>query len=90
MMAHCARISLVTTYHTTSIESKTLNCCPAEGAVIWATLALTAGVISDSRATVEMIRAFEVNRILYREYFVCEKLVGLGETKDANAGDYKY
>ena len=31
--------------------------------------ALTTGVISDSRATVEMIKVFEVNHIVYREYF---------------------
>ena len=36
--------------------------------MISATSAAT-GVISDSRATVETIRAFEVNRIVYREYF---------------------
>jgi hypothetical protein len=51
-----------------------------------ATAALTTGVISDSRATtVETIKAFEVNRIVYREYFrggfVGEKWVGLGEER---------
>ena len=39
------------------------------GVVNAATVALTTGVISDSRATVEMIKVFEVNRIVYREYF---------------------
>lgn len=29
---------------------------------------MTTGAISDSRATVEMIKAFEVNRIVYRKY----------------------
>ena len=58
------------TYHVTSTRPKALNCCPAAGVVITATLALTAGVISDSRATVETIKALEVNRIVYREY--CE------------------
>jgi hypothetical protein len=61
--------SLFTTYHVTSTESWTLNVCPDAGFVIWATSALTPGVISDSRATVETIKAFEVNRIVYREYF---------------------
>jgi len=40
--------------------------------------ALTTGVISDSRATVETIKAFEVNRIVYREYFeveLCARMV---------------
>jgi len=41
--------------------------------------ASTTGVISDSRATAETMKAFEVNRIVYRGYFVCEELVGLGE-----------
>jgi hypothetical protein len=77
--------SLFTTYHVTSTESWTLNVCPDAGFVIWATSesALTPGVISDSRATVETIKAFEVNRIVYREYFEGgfegEKWVRLGE-----------
>ena len=57
------------TYHLTVIESKTILVSPAAGVVITATSALTDGVISDSKATVETIKAFEVNRIVYREYF---------------------
>ena len=54
------------TYHVTSTRPEAFKCCPAAGVVITATLALTAGVISDSRATVEKIKALEVNRIVYR------------------------
>ena len=61
--------SLFTTYHITSIESKALTVCPDEGVVIWTASSLTTGVISDNRATVETIKAFEVNRIVYSEYF---------------------
>jgi hypothetical protein len=45
-----------------------LTVCPDVGVVISATAALTPGVISDSRATVETIKAFEVNRIVYGGY----------------------
>ena len=34
--------------------------------------ALTTGVISDSRATVETIKTFEVNRMAYRNYFAVD------------------
>ncbi len=37
--------------------------------MIWTASSLTTGVISDNRATVETIKAFEVNRIVYSEYF---------------------
>jgi len=55
-----------------------------------ATAALTTGVISDSRATVETIKAFEVNRIVYREYFELDMWARNGldlVKKVANAGD---
>jgi len=68
--------------------------CQAEGVLNTATLtALTPGVISDSRATVETIKAFEVNRILYREYVEVDVWArnGLDLTKkEAKAGDFKY
>ena len=58
-MAHCLGFSLFNTYHVTTIESKTLTLWPAAGDVITAVgsgvAALTPGVISDSRATVETI-----------------------------------
>ena len=52
-----------------------------------ATAALTTGVISDSRATVETIKAFEVNRIVYKEYFEVD-LWARNELDLANAGDF--
>ena len=74
-------LSLFATYHVISIESKACTVCPVAGFVTVTSLsAWTSGVMSDSRATVETIKAFEVNRILWREYFeVGEKWVGLGE-----------
>ena len=81
------------TYHVTSTRSKALKCCPAAGVVITATLALTAGAISDSRATVETIRAFEANRIVYREYFEVDlraiKPEGIGWTLGEESGKYR-
>lgn len=56
-----------------------------------ATAALTTGVISDSRATVETIKAFEVNRIVYKEYFEVDLWARNGldlVKKAANAGDF--
>lgn len=56
-------------------------------------MALTTGVISDSRVTVETIKAFKVNRIVYREYFDVDLGArdGLDFVKNVdNAGDYKY
>ncbi len=47
-----------------------MSTCPAVGEVIVAVAALTTGVISDNRATVETIEVFEeVNRIVCREDF---------------------
>ena len=54
--------------------------------------ALTAGVISDSKATVETMKEFEVNRIVHGESFAVEFCArnGLDSTKKAaNAGDFK-
>ena len=59
--------------------------------MISATSALTPGVISDSRATVETIKVFEVNRIVYREYVEVNLWAqnGLDSVKKvANAGDF--
>jgi hypothetical protein len=59
--------------------------------VISTTSALTPEVISDSRATVEMIKVFEVNRIVYREYVEMNLWAknGLDSVKKvANAGDF--
>ena len=61
--------------------------------MIVASAALTPGVISDNRATAEMIKAFEVNRIVYGIYLEVDLWVrnGLGLWKKvANAGDFKY
>jgi hypothetical protein len=63
------------------------------GDVNWTASALTTGVISDSKATVETIKAFEVNRIVYREYFEVDLWVRNGlelVKKVANAKDFKY
>ena len=54
--------------------------------------ALTTGVISDSRATVETIKAFEVNRIVCRECSEVDLWAsnGLDSVKKVgNAGDFK-
>ena len=61
--------------------------------MILATLALTPGDISDSRVTVETIKAFEVNRIVYGMYLEVDLWVRNGLDlwkKVANAGDLKY
>ena len=81
MMAHCARILLFATYHVTDTVCLTLKStvCPAAGDVnstpSWA---LTTEV--DNRATVETIRAFKVNRIVYREYFEVDLWAEMGWT----------
>ena len=96
--------SIFNTYHATTIESKALTVWPADGVVItaiesWvltaavASAALTPGVISESRATVETIKAFEVNCILYGIYLEVDLWVRNGLDlwkKVANAGDFKY
>ena len=69
--------------------------CPAVGDVNSAPLfwALTTEVVSDSRATVETIKAFKVNRIVYREYFEVDLWArdGLDLVKKVvNARDFKY
>jgi len=54
----------------TCTELGTWTTVPDPGEMILAVAALTTGVISDSRATVEAIKAFEeVNRIVCREDF---------------------
>jgi hypothetical protein len=86
--------SLFTTYHARGNDSRVVIFCPAEGVLNTATsTALTPGVISDSRATVETIKAFEVNRILYREYVEVDLWVRNGldlVKKETKAGDFKY
>ena len=60
------RLSLFTTYHAIVIVSKAFTVWPVLGFVNVAGKAQMTGVMSDSRATVERIKAaaFEVNRIV--------------------------
>ena len=76
--------SLFATYHLTSTDSPTKNTSPEWGDVKLArSWALTAGVISDSKATVETMKGFEVNRIVHGESFAVEFCArnGLDSTK---------
>ncbi len=85
-MAHCARILLLysTTYHLTStLGSPEKSAFPALGSVILATKlssAFATGVISDSGARMETIKAFQVvNRIVCRNalQWICTARNGL-------------
>jgi hypothetical protein len=76
------------------IEEKTLIVSPPAGLVNWATggsSALTTGIIADSRATMEMIKVFKVDRIVQSERFVVDLWVRnrLDYVKNvANTGDF--
>jgi len=71
--------SLFITYQITFSVSLTFTFCPDVGDLNSVIPALTTGIISDSRATVETIKAFEENRIVYFEVdlqvYLCGRMV---------------